>query len=152
MYKILYCCYGWIIWHESEDWRFEFPWARYIFCLKNFDTFTRTSVHVSKINAVAYAQLTFQMSTLLKKYIWHYSVVYNSLCMTHFNMKMSFCLYRKHHSYVRWAYFEAGAPFGLHINPFPLIASKASIDKSNQSRTVLTDCIGFCTNNVCNKT
>ena len=39
-----------------------------IFCLKNFDTFTRTSVRVSKMNAVACVQLTLQMSTLLQKY------------------------------------------------------------------------------------
>ena len=32
------------------------------------DTFTRTPVRVSKMNAVARAQLTFQMLTLLKKY------------------------------------------------------------------------------------
>ena len=38
---------------------------------KNFDTFTRTSVRVSKINAVARAQLTFQMLTLLPK---HYNL------------------------------------------------------------------------------
>ena len=41
------------------------------FCLKSFDTFTRTSVHTSKINAVACAQLTVQMLTLVEKYqIW----------------------------------------------------------------------------------
>ena len=31
-----------------------------IFCLKNFDTFTRISVRVSKMNAVAQAQLNFE--------------------------------------------------------------------------------------------
>ena len=36
-------------------------------CLKDFDTFTRTSVRVSRMNAVACAQLTFQMLTLLKQ-------------------------------------------------------------------------------------
>ena len=40
---------------------------RDIFCLKNFGTFTRTSVRVSKMNAVARAQLAFQMLTLLQK-------------------------------------------------------------------------------------
>ena len=35
----------------------------HIFCLKNFDTFTRTLVRVSKMNAVARAQSTFQMWT-----------------------------------------------------------------------------------------
>ena len=35
-----------------------------IVCLKKFDTFTRTPVRVSKMNAVARAQLTFQMLTL----------------------------------------------------------------------------------------
>ena len=33
-----------------------------------FDTFTRTPVRVSKMNAVARAQLTFQILTLLEKY------------------------------------------------------------------------------------
>ena len=54
---------------ESEGWGFESPSGRDIFCLKNFDTFTRTPVCVSKMNAVARAQLTFQMLTLLLKYI-----------------------------------------------------------------------------------
>ena len=35
---------------------------------KNFDPFSRTPVRVSKMNAVARAQLTFQMLTLLQKY------------------------------------------------------------------------------------
>ena len=39
--------------------------GRDIFCLKNFDIFTRTPVRVSKMNAVARAQFTFQMLTLL---------------------------------------------------------------------------------------
>ena len=34
------------------------------------DIFTRTSVRVSKMNAAARAQLTFQMLTLLKKYLY----------------------------------------------------------------------------------
>ena len=42
---------------------------RDIFCLKNFDTFSRTIVRVSKMNAVARAQLISQMLTLLKKYL-----------------------------------------------------------------------------------
>ena len=41
-----------------------------IFCLKNFDTFTRTFVHVSKVNAVALAQLIFQILHLLKQNIY----------------------------------------------------------------------------------
>ena len=45
---------------------FVSPSDRDIFCLNNFDTFTRTPVHVSKMNAVACAQLTYQMLTLLK--------------------------------------------------------------------------------------
>ena len=56
---------GEFIRHESEGWGFESPSGRDIFCLKNFDTFTRTSVDVSKINAVARAYLTYQMLTLL---------------------------------------------------------------------------------------
>ena len=52
--------------YESEGWGFEFLSGGDIFCLKNFDTFTITSVRVSKMNAVARAQLTFPMLTLLK--------------------------------------------------------------------------------------
>ena len=52
--------------HESEGRGFGFPSGRDIFCLKNSDTFTRTPVRVSKMNADARAQLTYQMLTLLK--------------------------------------------------------------------------------------
>ena len=45
------------------------PFRQDIFCLKNFDTFTRTPIRVSKINVVSCAQLTFQMLTLLQKII-----------------------------------------------------------------------------------
>ena len=54
---------------ESEGWGFESLSGRDIFCLKNFDTFTRTSVRVSKMNAVAHARLTVQLLTLLQKYL-----------------------------------------------------------------------------------
>ena len=57
------------IWHESDDFGFECPSGRNIFCLKNFDTFTRTSVRVSKMNSVARAQLTVHMLTFLQKYL-----------------------------------------------------------------------------------
>ena len=56
--------------HESDGWGFESPSGRDIFCLKNFDTFTITHVRLSKMNAVARAQLTFQMLTLLWKYLY----------------------------------------------------------------------------------
>ena len=56
---------GWSIRQDSEGWGFESPSGRDIFCLKNFDTFTRIPVRVSKLNDVARAQLTFQMLTLL---------------------------------------------------------------------------------------
>ena len=49
---------------QSEGWGFQPPSGRCIFCLKNFDTFTKTPDRVSKINAVVRAQLTFQMLTL----------------------------------------------------------------------------------------
>ena len=53
---------------------FGSPSDRDIFCLKNFDTITtRTSVRVSKMNAVARAQLTLQMLTLLQKYLYRQS-------------------------------------------------------------------------------
>ena len=43
-----------------------------MFCPENLDTFTRALVHVSKINAVDRAQLTFQILTLIKNiYIWN---------------------------------------------------------------------------------
>ena len=54
---------GWSIRHESEGWGFESPSGRDIFCLKNFDTCKRTPIRVSKMNAVARTQFTFQMST-----------------------------------------------------------------------------------------
>ena len=41
---------------NNKGWGFESPSGRDIFCLNNFDTFTRTSVHVSKMNDVARAQ------------------------------------------------------------------------------------------------
>ena len=47
--------------HESEGLGFESSSGRDIFCLKNFDTFTRTSVRVSKMNAVVHVQLTIQI-------------------------------------------------------------------------------------------
>ena len=46
--------------------------CRDIFCLKNFDPFTRTPVGVSKMNAVARAQLTYRMFTLLQKIVYIY--------------------------------------------------------------------------------
>ena len=49
----------------TAGWGFDSSSGRDIFCLKHFDTVTRTSVCVSKMNAVARAQLTFQMLTLL---------------------------------------------------------------------------------------
>ena len=57
-----------VIRHESEGLEVESPSGRDIFCLKTFDTFTRTSVPMPKKNAVAHMQLAFQMLTLLKKY------------------------------------------------------------------------------------
>ena len=65
------CSISWSIRHESEGWGFESPSGRDIFCLKNFDTFTRTPVRVSKMNAVARAKLTYQMINLLQRYIYH---------------------------------------------------------------------------------
>ena len=62
--------------HESEDWGFESPSGRGIFCLKNFDTFTKTSVRVLKMNVVSRVQLTYLMLTLLKK-INHSWVIVN---------------------------------------------------------------------------
>ena len=47
---------GQSIQHASEGWGFESPSGWDIFCLKNFDIFTRTSIRVSKMNAVARSQ------------------------------------------------------------------------------------------------
>ena len=58
-----YGYWGNCIRHESERWGFESPSDRDIFCLKIFDTFKRTAVRVSKMNAVARAQLTIQILT-----------------------------------------------------------------------------------------
>ena len=49
------------------------PSCRDIFCLKKFDTFTRTPIRVSKMNAVARVQLAFQMLTLLQIYLFRQS-------------------------------------------------------------------------------
>ena len=65
-----------------EDLGFESPSGRDIFCFKNFDTFTRTSALVSKMNAVARAQLTFQMLTLLHIYIYILIFNYAAFYMT----------------------------------------------------------------------
>ena len=51
--------------HEIEDWGFESASGQDILFLKNFDTFTRTPIRVSKMNDVAGTQLTFQMLFLL---------------------------------------------------------------------------------------
>ena len=56
--------------HASEGWGFDSPSGRDIFCLKNFDTFTRTPFLVSKMIAVACTQLTFKMLILLKKMLF----------------------------------------------------------------------------------
>ena len=70
-----------IKWLEHSAWirrmGFEFPSDRDIFCLKNFDTFTRTSIRVSKMNAVARAQLTLPVRLLLDMMI---------LCITIINL------------------------------------------------------------------
>ena len=81
---LLFLIYISDIQHESEGWGFESPSGRDIFCLKNFDTFPRTSVLVSKMNAVARPQLIFQMLTLLQKYVYHqsqYSTAWDSKCL-----------------------------------------------------------------------
>ena len=55
-----------------------------IFCLKSFDTFTRTSVRVSQMNAAARAQLIFQMLTLLRRYLYcqsQFSKTWDSRCL-----------------------------------------------------------------------
>ena len=58
------------VWLEHSAWirklGFESPSGRDIFCLKNFDTFTRTPVSVLKMNVVAPAQLTFQIQLYFK--------------------------------------------------------------------------------------
>ena len=54
------------------------------FLSQNFDTSTRISVRVPKMNAVARAQLAFQMLTLLQKYLYHqsqYSKSWDSKCL-----------------------------------------------------------------------
>ena len=64
----------WLKWLEHSAWiRRLGVWVRWgsrHFLSQNFDTFTTTSVRVSKMNVVARAQLTFQMLTLLKNISW----------------------------------------------------------------------------------
>ena len=58
-------------------------WWRH-FLSQNVDTFTRTSFRVLKMNVIARAQLTFQISTLLKKYLFHqsqYQKIWDSNCL-----------------------------------------------------------------------
>ena len=51
------------IWHESEGWGSSPPRVETCSVKKtNIDTFTRTPVRVSKMNAVARAQLTIQQT------------------------------------------------------------------------------------------
>ena len=68
---------GGCIRHESEGWGFESPTGRDIFCLKNFDTYTRTSIRVSQLNVVVHAQLTFQVLTWLQNTLLYSMVTYN---------------------------------------------------------------------------
>ena len=55
----------------------ESPSGRDIFCLKNFDTFTRTSVCELKMNTVAKTQLTFQMLTAQTNILKHKNFIRN---------------------------------------------------------------------------
>ena len=59
------------------------------FLSQNFDTFTRTSVFVSKMNAVARAQLAFQMSTLIFKKIYIYNDI---VCLGVYDLNVNFFL------------------------------------------------------------
>ena len=70
---------GYSIGHESEGWGFESPSGRDIFCLKNFDTFTRTSVCVEN---ECCCPRTFQMLTLLHIYIYMCVCVCVCVCLT----------------------------------------------------------------------
>ena len=63
---------------NPKVWGFESsPTGRDIFCLKNFDTCTKTSIRVSKMNAVAHAQLRFQVLTWLQNPLLYSMVTYN---------------------------------------------------------------------------
>ena len=57
---------------NQKGWGFESPSGPNIFCLKKFDTFTRTSAR-EFMNVVAHAHLIFQMLSLLKKYLYNQS-------------------------------------------------------------------------------
>ena len=54
------------------------PSGRDIFCLKNVDTFTKTPVRVSNMDAVARAQLTFQIIKRIVNKIWILNSDFNS--------------------------------------------------------------------------
>ena len=52
--------------------------------LRIFDTLKRTPIRESKMNALARAQLTFEMLTLLKKILYHqsqYSITWDNKCL-----------------------------------------------------------------------
>ena len=64
--------------HESEGLGVRVvTTGRDIFCLKNFDTCTKTSIRVSKMNAVAHAQLRFQVLTWLQNPLLYSMVTFN---------------------------------------------------------------------------
>ena len=57
----------WVVGMNPQDWCSSPPSDRGIFCLQNVEYFTRASLRESKMNAVACAQLKFQMLTLQTK-------------------------------------------------------------------------------------
>ena len=83
----VFYCPQWVSWWFHKlylGWGFESSLGQDTFCLKNFGISTKTSFRVSKMNAVSRARLTFQMSTLLKKYLYRqcqYSITWDIKCL-----------------------------------------------------------------------
>ena len=79
---VVYICIAYLYSYQGYI-RFK-SWRSRQFLSQNFDTFTRTTFRVSKMNAIARAQLTFQMLTLLQKYLYghsQYSKPWDSKCL-----------------------------------------------------------------------
>ena len=70
-YTYMFVC-AWLMFDVSPGMNPKFG-VRVPLCLKNFDNFTRTPVRVSKMNAISHVQLTFEMLTLLHKYLYRQS-------------------------------------------------------------------------------
>ena len=91
---------------NPKVWGFESPSGRDIFCLKNFDTFTRTPVRVSKMNAeLANSRLRQHHHSRLRQHrhlpvVQHVRFMPQKLCQKH-NLIRTYHIYM----HVCWCWF-----------------------------------------------